>query len=539
MNRGGVIMLKILLKRQLYELNQSFFYDRKKGKSRSKAASAAFIALYALLMVGIIGGMLALCAAQLVNPLREAGYGWLYFSLFGIIGLMLGVFGSVFNTYAAVYNAKDNDFLLSLPIPVGSILLSRLLGVYLMGLMFSAVVFVPAAIVYLCVDFSLGALLGCILGTLSTSVFVFVLSCALGWVVAKISSKLKQKSILTVIISIVFIAAYYYAVNNITELLMQFVQYSDTIGTGVKSFAYPIYLFGKMSEGNLLSAPLPVLGSAALAALTLYIMSKSFLKLATASAGGTTAKYDRNMRQKASGAFSALLKREFRRFVSSPAYMLNCGLGIIFIPAAGVLLLANGADLRELVFQLFAGQPETLAVLAAAIVCLVSTLNDMTAPSVSLEGKTLWILRSMPVTTAQIFNAKLLMQLLLTGIPVILACICVCIAFSLSVAASIAVTIVCLSFVVLMAEFGLFLNVKKPNLDWTTEITPIKQSSAVMFVLLGGWLYALLFGAGWFLGARSLGMGLYLGVFFVLNVLLSVLMHSWLMHGGAAKFEEL
>lgn len=85
-------MLKILLKRQLYELNRSFFYDPKKGKSRSKFASAAFIVLYALLMVCVLGGMFAFCAYQLANPLRAAGLDWLYFALFGIIGLMFGVF---------------------------------------------------------------------------------------------------------------------------------------------------------------------------------------------------------------------------------------------------------------------------------------------------------------------------------------------------------------------------------------------------------------------------------------------------------------
>ena len=63
-------MLKILLKRQLYELNRSFFYDPKKGKSRSKFASAAFIVLYALLMVCVQGGMFSFCAYQLANPLR-------------------------------------------------------------------------------------------------------------------------------------------------------------------------------------------------------------------------------------------------------------------------------------------------------------------------------------------------------------------------------------------------------------------------------------------------------------------------------------
>ena len=44
-------MLKILLKNQLYALNSSFFYDRKKGKVRSKTSSAVFIGLYVLLML--------------------------------------------------------------------------------------------------------------------------------------------------------------------------------------------------------------------------------------------------------------------------------------------------------------------------------------------------------------------------------------------------------------------------------------------------------------------------------------------------------
>ena len=52
-------MLKILLKKQLYELNYTFFYDRKHGKARSKATSITYIVLYALLMIVVIGGMFA------------------------------------------------------------------------------------------------------------------------------------------------------------------------------------------------------------------------------------------------------------------------------------------------------------------------------------------------------------------------------------------------------------------------------------------------------------------------------------------------
>ena len=55
----------------------------------------------------------------------------------GLLAVLLGAFGSVFNTYSSLYLSKDNDLLLSMPIPVRSIMASRLLGVYLMGLMYS------------------------------------------------------------------------------------------------------------------------------------------------------------------------------------------------------------------------------------------------------------------------------------------------------------------------------------------------------------------------------------------------------------------
>ena len=43
-------------------------------------------------------------------------------------------------------------------------------------------------------------------------------------------------------------------------------------------------------------------------------------------------------------------------------------------------------------------------------------------------------------------------------------------------------------YAVLMAEIGLVLNLKIPNLHWTSEIIPLKQSAPVTIALLGGWL---------------------------------------------------
>ena len=66
-----------------------------------------------------------------------------------LVGVLMGVFGSVFNTFSGLYQAKDNDLLLSLPIPVRAILASRLLGVYLMGLTFSGVILLPLSLIHI------------------------------------------------------------------------------------------------------------------------------------------------------------------------------------------------------------------------------------------------------------------------------------------------------------------------------------------------------------------------------------------------------
>lgn len=141
-------MLKTLLKKQMAEIFRNYFYDPKKNKMRSKGATIAYIALYALLMVGLLGGMFALMAVGLCGPLVEAGMDWLYYLLIGLIAVLLGTFGSVFSTYSSLYLSKDNDLLLSMPIPVRCVMASRLLGVYLLGLMYAAVVIVPGVIVY-------------------------------------------------------------------------------------------------------------------------------------------------------------------------------------------------------------------------------------------------------------------------------------------------------------------------------------------------------------------------------------------------------
>ena len=115
---------------------------------------------------------------------------------------------------------------------------------------------------------------------------------------------------------------------------------------------------------------------------------------------------------------------------------------------------------------------------------MVAAMNDMAAPSVSLEGRNLWLAQSLPILPWQALRAKLSVQLALTGIPALFCCVCLQIVCPASPVERVLLMLVPLLYVLLSALFGLFLGVKMPNLTWTNELVPIKQSASVMIALL-------------------------------------------------------
>lgn len=118
-----------------------------------------------------------------------------------------------------------------------------------MGLMYSAVVLLPAIIVYwVVVGITVPVVVGCMIQLLLLSVFVLTLSCALGWVVAKISQKLKNKSFITVLVSLVFIGAYYFFYAKAQSLLTELLANAAYYGASIRSMAYPLYLVGRVAR---------------------------------------------------------------------------------------------------------------------------------------------------------------------------------------------------------------------------------------------------------------------------------------------------
>ena len=100
--------------------------------------------------------------------------------------------------------------------------------------------------------------------------------------------------------------------------------------------------------------------------------------------------------QSASSQKKALFRKEAQRFFGTPMYFWNAGLGLILLLAAGVASLILRDKL--LVYLGMAGESIPLLPMAAAVICFCLCTCPIAAPSVSLEGKYLWILREAPMS---------------------------------------------------------------------------------------------------------------------------------------------
>lgn len=526
-------MLKLLIKKQMSEIFRNYVYNAKKNCARSKKEIILYISLFAFLIVGVIGGAFFALSMLLSGIFETPEFSWLYFTIMGLISVLLGTLGSVFNTFSSLYLPKDNDLMLSLPIPVRLLVSSRLVTVYLMGAMYSGSAILPAILVYwIRGEFSVKAVIFPLLFMVVISVFVLSLSCALGWVVAKISIKLKNKSFITVLISILFFGGYYFFYYKAQVLLRDLAENAAVYGEKVKGSAYPLYVFGRAATGDALSATIFFVVVLLLFALIIFMISRSFLKLVTSTSSTATKKYEKKaIRQKS--IFSALLSREFGRFFASPIYMLNCGLGILMLPVGSIAILIKGKDLFPVLNEIFYDKTGTVPIIIFVLICAIASMNDIATPSISLEGKSLWIIQSLPIAPLQVLKAKLGVQIILTGVPLCFGLVCIGIVYPYSKLELIPLAVTAFLYVLMLALFDLTIGIKTANTTWVSELVPVKQNLGVLVAMLAGFIYAALVAVCYiFLYGWKLGVFPYMAIVSIITLAISMVLWRFIKNKG-------
>ncbi|MBS7262394.1 MAG: hypothetical protein KIG36_02170 [Eubacteriales bacterium] len=531
-------MLRILLKKQIFELLRGILYDKKHNTMRSGGAVAGFIALFLFVFASAAFAFVGMSVA--LSPLFDLpDTKWVFFAFMGTVAVVIGVMGSVFITVNSLYHARDNDLLLSMPVSVNAILVSRLLTVYLMDAVFVAVVLFPSTIYYFIhVPQTALTVVSAILFYVLVTLLVLALCCALGWVVARISTHVRNKSVVTTVLTVVFLSIYYVIYFNINTLLSGFVTNIVQNGVTITPLLEPLYRFGRAGAGDGIAlAGLAVL-VLALVALVGFLLNRSFIRIVTTSTAGPRSREELTT-EKITPVRRALRNRELKHFVSSAAYMTNCGIGLLFLPAVGIFSLFKGPDLTAALDK--AGLIHLLPGLAATALMFLMSTNDITAPSVSLEGKSLWIAQTLPVRPEFFLRAKLETASLLTLPSMLLSVVLLSIGLRLSWLDAILLAALGTATSLFLSALGLALNLRNPDFQWTNEIYPIKQSMPVMVSIFGGMGLAIVVGGLCVLGGFLFGpvFGQAAAAFFAaLLTLVSLLLRRWIYEKGAAQFAQ-
>lgn len=535
-------MLKALLHKQMLEVRRVYFYNKRQGTMVTKKSSSVGLTILFIFIYLIMFGSFFALSFAIGEPLVKSDGAWIFFMIFTIMAFLVGILGSVLSTSSALFLAKDNEFLLAMPIPPSKILFSRMISVYIMGLIYESMVLLPAILFYYIIGHPtvLSAIL-CILGFFVLGFTILVFSCFFGWLVALISSKLKNKAALTVIISVLVIAVFVYFRIEANRIFRNIAEHSAEIGAAVKGWGYPIYSLGLGMSGNIVGFLVFTAITAVLFVITCIIMSKTFLRIVSAKPESNSATFSESqIRTRKVG--SALRKKEMKRFTASPTYMVNCGLGLLVLVAGAIVLPIMSKQIHGFTDALASYAPilvPAIPALGAFVICLVASLCDISAPAISLEGPSIWVLQTLPVDPYDVIKAKLYPHVLLTEISALLCTISMIIVLKPNVFAAICMILCVALFVLFGAAAMLALDLKRPMLDWTSEVQPIKQGTNILFSMLGSFLIAAI------LGGIAVGVSLFAGsgvgllICSVILAVLTILLHKWFRGKGRILFASL
>ena len=240
---------------------------------------------------------------------------------------------------------------------------------------------------------------------------------------------------------------------------------------------------------------------------------------------------------KLSSPKSALLIHELRRLWASPAYLLNGALGSFFTLAAAVYLLLKGGSLTA--SEQWPMLKSLLQPLIVAGLCYMASLVFLTAPSISLEGKYLWIPKSLPVSAWTVLETKLRLHMLIALPPLVLVSVAAALTLGYEGQLRALVLILPPLFGVFSGLLGLFENLRHPNFNWINETQAVKSGASVLITMFAGMGLVLLPVLACLIFSDWLTPELAGWIMLGLLVVLSVLLYLWIRKKGVRRFEEL
>ncbi len=472
--------------RSLYGINRFRHTKDPRERNRYWLLTGVWM-LVAAMVVFYVGGLVwGLCSLGLEELVPAY--------LVTVASMLILIFG-IFSAGSRIFGQRGYDLLASLPVSAQSIVLSRFLTLYLEDLVFAGAVMLPGVAVY-------GVLVQpkpvfyavALLGTALIPAIPLVISVLLGTAVLAISSRMKNKSLVQTVLMVALVLVILlgsFSLETVTQA--QLAKLAQTVGALLEKIYLPgVWLGNAMSHGHLQGLLLFVLASVTVAALAVWLVSRNFHTIAH-RLGSDSARHDYRMGTLQSrGLRKAMYLREAKRYFSSSIYVTNTIIGPILGTVLSVGICVTGLDGIQSTFPV--DITGLLPFGVAAVFCTMTT----TSVSISMEGKQMWTVKSLPIPVKIWLDSKILLNLSL-----MLPCYLVSAgALTLATRPNLVQTLWIFAVPAVMMLFstviGITVNLKFHSFDWEKEETVVKQSFSAMAGGFAGFLTAAAFGAAVF-----------------------------------------
>ena len=472
----------------------------KVGSNTGPVVGGLLIAVGAIAMMAYLyNGAAAIAAAGFAKLLPLAAV---------LIGSLPGVILTFSKAQGVLFAYKDYDFIMSLPVKKNIVIYSRVAALYGTEIAWSAVTMLPVFVAYFGVMPMtplrlLGALFAIVLGpNLAVSVVIL-----LAFGIAALAAKLHFKSLGMVIGGIVgLIVMVFYVIGMLylpSTINNASTASSLNLATAVYSIANTVglvyipslWVADVFATGSLMSLFLFVLVSIAAPAVIVAIISR-FNDRINAMVTQTTVQKKFATTQiatKVSSPFTALIRKELQTLIGYPAFFFNSVFGcVLMIILAFLSLFVSLPTLAQAIDSSIDAQTllPTIKSIVGMFITWFGTMMYCAACSASisysLEGRSNWLMATMPVSSRQIFGSKIAANLLYVGFASVVSQILFLLAGHITVSTALRNVILPLCICFLVSNIGMAIDVRRPNFEWTAITDLTKRSLSVMVSSLAG-----------------------------------------------------
>lgn len=539
--------LGLLLRTQIRELlsskeaeSQEGGEDRKGKRRRKGSGYRAMLVTSIVLMVAI----LSMYLVMLAFPLSAMGMLSIY-PMLGAAGASVFVLiTTIYNTNGMLFGFKDYEMVSALPFATRTVVTCRFLLVYLWELADTAIIMVPVGIIYgAFASPPLAFWLTYFLLMLMVPLLPCVVAALIGMLIALLTRRSRKSGMSKTILTVVFLVAWmlfcfsFSSIGN-EDAIAQAANALPGV-MGVLQSVYPPAAWFTEACVDFSMGSLALFAGISLGASALFVLLVGRrYKQVNARLAPVRAKSDYRLTTlEGESPRKALLKREWKRLIGSSTYFTNTCIGYIMVLIFSFVMVLVPSlsqfitQFEEMADAMEAGIVMHGPVLMAVFLSMFMLISSPCVCSVSLEGKTIWILKTLPVSAREVLRSKLsLGAIIAVGTAVVSGVVLWCSAPDMGLW-GLACILMPVAYGLWGALFGLWLDLKSPNLDWVTETQVAKRGKAPMTLSYSG------LGIGFAGFFASMFFGDIVAVIGTVVVfVLDIVVYRSLMRNGPARF---